>query len=270
MSTQSSINLKKHGLVESFQNQCGTISRKLVLAPITTSNHSTSTSTKFCNKRILIFELIFAHPKQKTLEHNELLLKEAFLSKSISFIEYFMKIAIVVDLEYIVNDLTELIDLSIMPSDTSTIDMLELENLLGFSSPTPQISSPIFLDSLPTQMDDLNDSVEFDYILAIGNRAVLVELRSNAQQENDIVESAITSRVAAINEDEIRAEAARLWRADGLTRKRLLKKDRSALASIKQSIRRSENAKKDLRFLINSGTLSVNELNLVQIQLSEQ
>ena len=50
-------------------------------------------------------------------------------------------------------------------------------------------------------MDDLDDSVEFDYISAISNRAVLVELRSNARQENDIVETAIDLRVAAINED---------------------------------------------------------------------
>ena len=106
---------------------------------------------------------------------------------------------------------------------------------------------------------------------AIGNSAVLIELRSNARQEIEIVEAAIDSRVAAITEDEICAEAARLWRADGVIRKRLLKKDRErACASLKQSIRHSENAKKDLRFLANSGTLSTLELNNLHIQLSRQ
>ena len=96
------------------------------------------------------------------------------------------------------------------------------------SSPVLQVSSPINLDILPIQRAhlDLDDSVEFNYMAAIGNSAVLIELRSNARQEIEIVEAAINSRVAAITEDEIRAEAARLWRADVVIRKRLLKKDR--------------------------------------------
>ena len=125
-----------------------------------------------------------------------------------------------------------MIDLSILPrTESANIDLLELENVLGIhqvSSPVLQVSSPINLDILPIQRAhlDLDDSVEFNYMAAIGNSAVLIELRSNARQEIEIVEAAINSRVAAITEDEIRAEAARLWRADVVIRKRLLKKDR--------------------------------------------
>ncbi len=69
---------------------------------------------------------------------------------------------------------------------------------------------------------------------AIGISAVLIELRSNARQEIEIVEA------------------------------------ERACASLKQIIRHSENAKKDLRFLANSGTLSTVELKNLHIQLSQQ
>ena len=77
--------------------------------------------------------------KQKTLEHIELVLKEALVSNSITFGDYFIKIASGVDLDYIVDDLSLMIDLSILPrTESANIDLLELEMYWVFTKSARQ------------------------------------------------------------------------------------------------------------------------------------
>ena len=76
-------------------------------------------------------------------------------------------------------------------------------------------------------LENLSDE-SFNYLDSVQNHEYLERMRLAKKQEQERVERAIASRIAAITKEEIRNEAKRLWSLSGQNKQRVSKSDREA------------------------------------------